>query len=466
MFAACMVASIVSGVSAQLTLSGIFSNHMVIQCEQPVPIWGTADAGAEITVEFFGQKKKTVADSSNHWKIILDPMPASSEPRKMEVYSLPATGHLSFSDVLVGEVWLCSGQSNMEFALRRTENANVAIAGADCPLIRLYRTPHAALTAPQENCRAQWTICTPETVSNFSAVAFFFGCRLQQDLQVPIGLLQSTWSGTRIEPWIPADGFKSEVNLMDIYQQTRHMQELTGDYKKDRQIPSALYNGMIHPHIPFAIRGIIWYQGESNYTEGMLYVDKSRALLNSWRRLWGTDFPFYIVQIAPYRYDKDDPEILPLFWEAQSAIVKTIPNTGMAVISDAATPDDIHPPNKEVPGIRLALLAEANTYGMDVVSTGPVFQTLEKRGDRLIVTFSSAAGLSTRDFKAPDWFEIAGADKTFFTAQAEIKDGTVVVWNNKVLAPVAIRFGWHQEAEPNLMNREGLPASPFRTDDW
>jgi sialate O-acetylesterase len=454
--------------SAELTLPSIFSDHLVLQRERPVPVWGQAAPGATITVEFAGQTKTTVASDNGKWQVMLDPMPASAEPRELNISSNLKSKIVDqkFSNVLVGDVWLCSGQSNMQWAMTRTENGEAAIAAADHPQIRLYHTPAVFAREPQERINATWTVCTPETVKGFSGVAYYFGRKLNQELDVPIGLLHSSWGGTRIEPWTPPCGFEGIDSLADILQKINPMPALDGDAKQERQFPTAIYNGMIHAHIPFAIRGAIWYQGEANRTEGMLYVDKTRALLNGWRGLWGYDFPFYFVQIAPFQYGNQEPNVLAEFWEAQAEIVKQIPNTGMAVVSDATTLDDIHPPNKEVPGTRLALLALDNTYGMDVVSTGPTFKALKKpllRSGRLTISFDSAAGLTTRDGNDPDWFEIAGEDGVFKPATAVIKKTAVIVSSPDVPKPVAVRFAWHKLATPNLVNGAGLPAPAFRT---
>ena len=448
--------------AADLSLPSAFSDHMVLQREQPVPVWGKADPNAVVTVEFAGQIKIATADANGKWRVDLDPMAANPNPQVLTVRSPQATGRLSFSDVLVGEVWLCSGQSNMQLQLSSCENAVAEIEKANYPQIRLYNTPRVFAENPKEPIDAQWNICTSETVETFSGVAYYFGRKLHQDLGVPVGLLLSAWGGTRIEPWIPPCGFASVDALGDIYQSIQNGIQL--DREKPHQTSAALYNGMIHAHIPFAIRGAIWYQGESNRGEGkgMLYVDKTKALLNGWRNLWGHEFPFYFVQIAPFQYGNEDPGILPLFWEAQAEIVKTIPMTGMAVVSDCATLDNIHPPNKEAPGTRLALLAESNTYGMDVVSTGPVFQTLEKQGNELKVIFDSGEGLSTRDGEPPDWFEVAGKNGTFKKAEAVISGNAVTVRSAEVADPVAVRFAWHKLATPNLINGAGLPASAFR----
>jgi len=454
--------------AAELSLPTVFSDHMVVQRERPVPVWGAAQAGSEITVEFAGQKKRTIADDENRWHLTLDPMAAVTDPLEMQISSRLQSeiSNLKFSNVLIGDVWLCSGQSNMQWFMARSQNGEAAIAAAEHPMIRLYNTPLVFAREPQERINGSWKPCTPETVKNFSAVAYYFGRKLSQELNVPIGLLQSAWGGTRIEPWTPPCGFEGIDSLADIRRQIDPMPALDGDPKQERQFPTAIYNGMIHAHIPFAIRGAIWYQGESNHTEGILYVDKTKALLNGWHRLWGYEFPFYFVQIAPFQYGNEAPEKLAEFWEAQSEIVKQIPNTGMAVVSDATTLNNIHPPNKEVPGTRLALLALNKTYGKELVSSGPVFKSLEKEpsGHRLIVAFDAAEGLTTRDGKAPDWFEVAGADGAYKPADAEIKDRSVILSSPEVKNPVAMRFAWHKLAIPNLMNGAGLPASAFRAE--
>ncbi|MEI8207552.1 MAG: sialate O-acetylesterase, partial [Kiritimatiellales bacterium] len=367
--------------AAELSLPTVFSDHMVLQRERPVPVWGKADPGAKVTVEFAGQTKTATVDADGKWRVDLEQLSASAEPCTLTVSS--SDKQIVFQDVLVGEVWLCSGQSNMQWPMRNTENAQTDMAEAKHPQLRLFNSPRVPAAEPKETIDAKWAVCTPETVSNFSGVAYYFGKKLHQDLKVPVGLLLSSWGGTRIEPWTPPCGFEGIESLADTLKTALKMPPFSGDQKKDIQIPTALYNGMIHAHIPFAIRGAIWYQGESNRQDGMLYVDKTKALLNGWRKLWGCELPFYFVQIAPFQYGSDNPGILPTFWEAQAEIVKVIPKTGMAIVSDCTTITNIHPPNKEVPGTRLALLAEANTYGMNVVSTGPGFKTLEKQDGQL-----------------------------------------------------------------------------------
>ncbi|MGJ8650218.1 MAG: sialate O-acetylesterase [Opitutaceae bacterium] len=491
----------------KLSLPSVFSDHMVLQRDQALPIWGKAAPHSRIAVEFAGQKKITQADDDGNWRVELEPLNASAEPGKLVISTKENAEliQLTFADVLVGEVWLCSGQSNMEWSMLKSENPQAAIAAANHPQIRLFHTPKRPSEKPLDVIDANWKVCTPETAESFSAVAYYFGRKLQQELNVPIGLLQSAWGGTRIEPWTPPSGFEGIDSLKSIHQQvqktlpgspaytkamddylrqinewsaTAHLAAETNSYVSappefpegliltgNQQTPTKLYNGMLHAHVPYAIRGAIWYQGESNHSEGMLYVDKTKALLKGWREAWGYEFPYYFVQIAPYQYGKESSDILPIFWEAQAEIVKTIPKTGMAVVSDYTTLNNIHPPNKEIPGTRLALLALANDYGKDIVSTGPVFESLQTQGSELHLHFISAEGLSTRDGKSPDWFEVAGKDGVFTKATAQISDNTVIVHSDAVPEPIAVRFAWHKLATPNLVNTAGLPAATFRAGD-
>jgi sialate O-acetylesterase len=440
-----------------LILPTVFSDHMVLQQGKTLPVWGTSTPGAGVTVEFAGQTQSTVTSADGTWRVDLAPLPASATPRTMTVRS--GDQRLAVQDILVGEVWLCSGQSNMAWPMERTEDAEAAIAAADFPQIRLYHTPTAFTPKPKEMIPSVWKICSPDTVKTFSGTAYYFGKKLHEDLKVPVGLILSALGGTGIDPWTAPDGYEGLDRLQEEYQQTQTLPDPLPPGRDTRQIPSVLFNGMIAAHIPYAIQGAIWYQGEHDHREWNLYVDKTRALLNGWRKLWGYEFPFYLVQIAPKNYPDDD---LSLFWEAQAQIVREIPKTGMAVISDSATLDNVHPPCKVVPGSRLALLAEANTYGMNVVSTGPVFQTLGKLDGKLNVTFSSADGLTTRDGKTPDWFELVGKDGSFKPADAEIEGNRVILSSPEIREPVGVRFAWSKLAKPNLMNAAGLPAWPFR----
>ena len=452
-------------VSQKLSLPPIFSNYMVLQRDRAVPFWGSTLPGDEVRVEFEGQVKTTVADHEGKWRINLDPLSVNRKGQTVTIYSMRLGDQVSFSDVLVGDVWFCSGQSNMDFPMSKTEDAATAIAAANYPLIRLFTTPRQVSGKAVEIRTASWEICSPETVGGFSGVGYYFGRKLFRDLNVPIGLFKSAWGGTRIEPWIPPCGYATIESLSELHRVALAPPPLEPLDKHTLQTPSVLFNGMVAGHIPYAIRGAIWYQGESNRYDGRNYIEKTQALLNGWYELWGYEFPFYFVQIAPYKYWDKQPKRLPAFWEIQSRVNEEIPKTGMAIISDAATLDDIHPPNKEVPGIRLALLAEADTYGMDVVSQGPIFKTLEKTKSGLNVIFDSASGLTTRDGKAPDWFEIAGKDGVFKSAIAEISGSAVLLRAEGVSTPVAVRLAWDEQATPNLINGAGLPTSAFQAEE-
>ncbi len=451
-------------VSAEIKLPSIIGDQMVLQRDRAVPVWGWDDAGAEVTVTM-GQATATAkAGSDGRWVVELPAM-AAGGPHTM---TIQGTNTVTLENILVGEVWVCSGQSNMEWTVQRSANPEAEIAAANHPKIRHIKIPHVPMDTPQDNVPSDgWKVCSPETVADFTAVGYFFGRHLLTELDVPIGLIGSNWGGTRIEPWTPPVGFQSVPALKDITDNLASFPAKTADGKINHQSPLALYNGMIHPLLPFAIRGAIWYQGESNNGEGMLYHEKMKALIHGWRSVWNDpELPFYYVQLAPYRY-AGEPTRLPGIWEAQLKTL-SVPNTGMAVTVDISNLADIHPVNKQDVGKRLALWALAKTYGQtDLVYSGPLYKSLKIDGNKAIVSFDHVGGgLISRDGQPLTHFQIAGEDGQFVAASAEIAGDTVVVSAESVAQPVAVRLGWHQEAEPNLSNREGLPASPFRTDSW
>ncbi len=382
---------------------------------------------------------------------------------------------ITLHDVLIGEVWVCSGQSNMQFDVHSVTNAKHEIAAATHLQIRLFTVPMLAATQPVDDVDAYWKECTPYSVPSFSAVAYFFGRSLHEQLGVPIGLIDTSWGGTRIEPWTPPVGFRSVPAVASILTDMDHGQAVKRAAKSrkekkgmpSQQIPTRLYNGMIHPLVPFAIRGAIWYQGESNVGEGMLYFDKMKALIMGWRSVWNEgDFPFYYVQLAPFRYGKADPTALPRIWEAQTAAL-SVPDTGMAVINDIGNVTNIHPQDKQDVGKRLALWALAKNYGKQIVYSGPLYKSMSVDGSSIRVKFDHVGGgLAARDGKPLTWFTVAGEDHKFVDAVAKFDGDSIVVSSTKVEKPVAVRFAWDQVAEPNLANVEGLPASAFRTDRW
>jgi sialate O-acetylesterase len=449
---------------AEVKLPSVIGEHMVLQRDREIPIWGWDAPGTEVRVTLGEAKASAKADSDGKWLAKLPAMQAGGP----HTLSVEGTSRVELKDILIGEVWLCSGQSNMEWSVAQSDNAQDEIKTANHPRIRHIKIPHTPADKPQSNVPSDgWKVCSPETVAGFTAVGYYFGRDLQQKLDVPVGLIGSNWGGTRIEPWTPPEGFKAVPDLKDIADNLDKFPQKNDQGAINHQTPLALYNGMIAPLVPYSIRGAIWYQGESNNGEGMLYYEKMKALISGWRGLWNDpEMPFYFVQLAPYRYG-GDPTKLAGIWEAQLKSL-SIPHTGMAVTVDIGNVADIHPRNKQDVGKRLALWALANTYGQDdLVHSGPLFKSMSIEGNKVRLKFDHVGGgLVSRDGQPLSNFQVAGEDKKFFDAKAEIAGNDVVVQVDGVEKPVAVRFGWHQEAEPNLSNKAGLPASPFRTDEW
>jgi sialate O-acetylesterase len=484
---------------ADVHLPHIFGDHMVLQRDKPIRVWGSAEAGEQVKVTIGEKNAETSADEHRHWKVELPALPTSATPIEVTV---AGKNTIVLHDVLVGEVWLCSGQSNMQWNVGSSIHARKEIEEANHPEIRLFNVPMRPAGEPAHDVNAAWTACTSKTVPGFTAVGYFFGRDLHQELGVPIGLIESSWGGTRIEPWTPPVGFRDIPALASIVEGIEKAKAAYAEsegtalphYAKWLEVaqkakdkgepipappewpvsplatnyaPTGLYNGMIHPLVPFTIRGALWYQGESNNGEGMLYFDKMKALIDGWRSVWHEgDFPFLYVQLAPYQYGPNAKGALPRIWEAQTAAL-ALPDTGMAVTNDIGNPKDIHPKNKQDVGKRLALWALAKTYGKQIVYSGPLYKSMSIDGSKIRVKFEHVGGgLVARNGKPLDWFQIAGDDKKFVDAEATIDGDSVVVSSPKVAKPVAVRYAFDQIAEPNLQNVEGLPASAFRTDKW
>ncbi|MCA9246097.1 MAG: sialate O-acetylesterase [Planctomycetales bacterium] len=475
--------SLSSFARADVKTPSVLSDSMVLQRGQAVPVWGWADAGEEVTVSFAGQEKTIKADDKGNWRVDLDKLEACAEPRDLKI---KGNNELTIKDVLVGEVWICSGQSNMEWVVRSSLNAQEEIAAADHPLIRHIKIPHRPADSPQNDVPAKWEVCSPATVGNFTAVGYFFGRTLQEELDVPIGLIGSNWGGTRIEPWTPPVGFE-QIKEQGFAQQIldtvakRDAGELPTD-KLSHQEPTRLYRGMIHPLVPFAVQGAIWYQGESNGGEGETYYYKKHALVKGWRHVWNdSDLAFYWVQLANFTDDKNTPEGGDGYARVRDAERQAldIPHSGMAVIIDIGETKDIHPKNKQDVGKRLAQWALKQDYGKDVVPSGPLYKSHQVEGNQIRIHFDHVGGglivgeksglepvAEVADGKLQR-FAIAGEDKKWVWADAKIDGKTVVVSSSEVAAPVAVRYAY--SANPlgaNLYNKEGLPASPFRTDNW
>jgi sialate O-acetylesterase len=498
--ASCLLATLAA--QAEVRLPHVFGSHMVLQRDMPIPVWGWDNAAQKVEVRLGDVAATATADAKGAWRVDLPAQKAGGP----FTFTVTGSSTVTLTDVLVGEVWLCSGQSNMEMTVGSSMNLPDEVAHADHPEIRQFHVaPYTTAGFPQSDVvpQSQWTVCTPQTVPGFTAAGYFMARDLLAALKVPIGLINSSWGGTLIEPWTPPVGFAQVPALDGFTKQIQLTQPTSPAYKQalteylgrldkwsadaranlaaekpidpapaypDGLKPltangqaAAIYNAMIYPLIPYAIRGAIWYQGESNHFDGMLYTEKMKALIGGWRQLWGEgNFPFYFVQIAPFGYGDEPPDVLPKFWQAQEAAT-AIPNTGMASTMDVADIGNIHPTNKQAVGHRLALLALAGTYGKTgVASTGPAYKSHKVEGDAIRVTFSNiGAGLKTTDGKAPTWFQIANVDTGFVDATAKIDGDSVVLSSPNVKGPQAMRFAWSKNALTNLVNSDGLPALSF-----
>jgi sialate O-acetylesterase len=483
----------------ELKIPAIFSDNMVLQQKSNVPVWGWDAPGKviQVTGSWNNKTVKAVTDNTGKWMLKLSTSSAGGP------YTLTINGEksIAFQNVMIGEVWICSGQSNMEmpmsgWGIQTVQNSeNVIKQASEYPNIRLFNEERKIATTPQSDCSGHWVNSSPESVATFSAVGYFFGLELYKRLNIPVGLIMTTWGGTPSEAWTSAEeiskysDFKSQIAYLTNHDQhiidsIKFIKDLADwKYKIDVDItkmpvypfnksaiyasyPSVLFNGMINPLIPFAVKGAIWYQGESNVNDAKLYGQIFPAMVKCWRSLWNQgDFPFYYVQIAPFDYGSDAHS--ELLREAQLKSLKTIPNSGMAVTMDIATIKGIHPPNKEAVGKRLANWALAKDYGIkDVAVSGPIYTRMMIEDQKIRLYFDYAKkGLEAIGGELTN-FEIAGNDHKFFPAMAVIENNTVVVSNFAVPEPIAVRYGWSNTATPNLFNTEGLPASPFRTDNW
>lgn len=444
-----------SSAFADLQMPSFFSDHMVLQQGRPIPVWGWADPGDHITVALGNTTGEAVASNEGKFTIWLPAQP-SGGPHRLDIRG---DSTVTLTDVLIGEVWICSGQSNMEWTVNQAGNPDEEIAAANHPQIRHFKVAHKISNNPDDNVAGQWEVCSPKTAANFTAVGYYFGRHLQQTLNVPIGLLNASWGGTIAEAWTSREALSKDEDFAPIL-------ERAADFNpKNPNQASVLYNGMLKPLIPFAIRGAIWYQGESNVDRAQQYAKLFPTMIRDWRSRWGQgDFPFLFVQLAPFRYWYPDTRNCPELWEAQLSTL-SLPNTGMAVTTDIGNITDIHPKNKQDVGKRLAVWALANSYGRKIVYSGPLFDGMIINGNKVHISFKhSEGGLITGSGEAPSHFTVAGADEHFVNAQARIEGKTIVVGSDRVPRPVAVRFGWRDDAEPNLFNQAGLPASPFRTD--
>lgn len=441
---------------ANVTLPAIFGDHMVLQQQCEITIWGWARALEPIVVitSWDRQAVQTTADNHANWQVKLK-TPAAGGP-----YTVVVMGYntIVLQDVMIGEVWLCSGQSNMEWSANNgIDHANAEIAQANYPNIRFFQVAHRTATETQLDLVGQWATCTPQTMASFSAIGYFFGRELHQKLGVPIGLINSSWGGTPAEAWMNPEIIRNDDEFAQAAARFRPVAWCPME-------PGATYHTMVAPLVRFSIAGVIWYQGETNTLNPIEYRRLFPALIASWRKEWQKDFPFYYVQIAPYNYGPLPKGVL--LREAQ-LLSLSVPNTGMVVVSDIGNINDIHPRNKRDVGYRLANWALAKSYGhAEIAYSGPIYRRMAVEGNKIRLFFDHAEkGLLCKGQRLTH-FQIAGADRIFVDAEAETDGATVLVHSAKVKKPVAVRFGWSNTAEPNLFNAAGLPASCFRTDDW
>lgn len=440
--------------TAAVEPNNLFTDGAVLQRDAAVPVWGTARPGEAITVRFAGQDLSTKAEKDGRWMVRLQPMKASAEPARLTIVG---DYTIEIKDVLVGEVWLASGQSNMQWPVKASADPESTISGARDNLLRLYTVPRRGADQPETDPQARWEPASPETVADFSAVAYSFARDLRKALNVPVGIIGTNYGGTPAEAWTSREVLEADPELKPILEITN----------KGPQTPTVLYNAMIAPLVPSAIRGAIWYQGESNAGNPKQYARLFPAMIKNWRDAFGQgDFPFLFVQLAPFMAKTDDPvqEGWAGLREAQLLTLTASPRTGMAVITDLGDEKDIHPKQKAPVGSRLALAARKLAYGEDVVFSGPVFKEMKVEGNRAVLSFDHVGGgLEAKDGPLTG-FAIAGPDGKFVKAQAEIRGDTVVVSSPEVSEPKAVRYGWANFPVVNLANKEGLPATPFRTD--
>ena len=480
---------------SEAKLPGILSNHMVLQREKPIHIWGWSAPGEKVAVALHGASRSTAGDSLGNWSVFLPPE-AAGGPYQLTV---TAANRIVLDDVLIGDVWFASGQSNMEMPLKGfgpetpVKDGAAEIAHATQPQMRLLYIPHKAADFPLWNSDTAWTVCSPETAADFSAVAYFFGRELATRERVPIGVIDATWGGTVAEVWMSLQAISADASLMPVFATRAQMMRTQGEMaailaKEQREdlaarqagqappkhpwhpdpaswAPAALFNGMIAPQTAYPIEGVIWYQGESNSRLAFapMYAKLFPALIADWRTQWHQgDFPFLFVQISSFT--SDPTEHWATIREAQRRSL-SVANTAMVVTVDIGDPGNVHPPDKQTVGARLALAARALAYGEKVEYSGPLFRQATPEGDSVRVWFDHAANGLVVKGGAVQGFEIAGDDGRFVAATARIDGQTVLAANPSVAEPKYVRFGWANAPRVNLFNSDGLPASPFTSED-
>ncbi|HVJ80071.1 MAG TPA: sialate O-acetylesterase [Planctomycetia bacterium] len=497
--AAIVLAGLGGAVRADVKPNPLFSDHMVLQRDAKVAVWGTAADGEKVTVSL-GQSAADTIAKDGRWKVEIGPFPAGGP----HVLAIKGNNEVAIKDVLIGEVWICSGQSNMEWPLKLTDKGSEVAKSANHPQLRLFDVPNTVAQTPAESVKARWTECNPKSVIEFSAVGYYFGLKLQTELGVPVGMIHSSWGGTPAESWTSTEALaavprlKEEIldaferKLKNFPQIKANAEKAAAEFDKhkgdpafkgkrrpnvpqaawDAWSPASLYNGMLAPLVPYGIKGAIWYQGESNAGRADQYLTLFPAMISDWRARFGQgDFPFLCVQLAPFLAgDARDP-MEKSTWaelrESQRLTCKKLPHVGMAVITDAGEARDIHPKNKKTVGERLAAIALVDTYGRSGPGRGPEYKSHEASGSKVTVRFDHlGTGLSVHDGPAVKGFYVCGSDRKFYPATAMVEGETVVVSSDQVPMPTHVRYGWNDNPSLNLFNKEGFPATPFKSDDF
>jgi len=446
-------------VRAEVSLNSLFSDHMIVQKGAAVPVWGTAGEGEKVTVRFNGQTVSTVA-MKGKWMIRLLPMDYQLTPLTMKVSGINT---IIINDILVGEIWLCSGQSNMERQLGPCPPQPLITDwekerdAANFPLIREYYVPLKYSDSKTADAQSSWTVCSPKTVPDFSAIGYLFAKNLFLQLKVPVGILFSAFGGTPAEDWTSETALKSNPKLKEL---VADYDKPTTAWKPTGKTMNGLYNGMIYPLLPYALKGVVWYQGESNNDRPSLYETILTTLITNWRQDFHQgDIPFLIVQIAPHK------EMCPELRESQFLVSQKVPHTALIVTTDCGDAENIHPPHKQPVGERLAIAARALAYNEKIEYAGPVYRSFTIVNDEVIINFSHIGkGMTTKQNDELKGFTIAGEDKKFVPANAVIKGNQIVVSDKNIKKPVAVRYGWSNVPDVNLFNGDGFPATPFRTD--
>ncbi|QIF03983.1 sialate O-acetylesterase [Roseimicrobium sp. ORNL1] len=497
-FFAALSGILAAPLQAVVRLHPLFSDHAVLQCDKPVPVWGWAGKGEEVTVTFADQSKNTKADEQGKWMVKLEPMKATTKPATLEA---KGTNTITVADVLVGEVWLGSGQSNMAMTVNRAKDFEKEKQAAELPQIRMFTVRSGPANEPQAECEGQWTVCSPETVGAFSATAYFFGREIHDALKLPVGLINSSVGGTPIDSWVSAEAQRASLDLKPLLaalevgakefdpavaraqyekQLERWNLMVTQAREAGKPLPrkprdpvettkrkgniGGLYNGKIAPLAPYALRGFLWYQGEANTTpqKAAYYQYHLPLLVTEWRKDWGDEqLPFAWVQLPNYVGRADG------WCLVREAMLKTLklPKTGMAVTIDVGEAKDIHPKNKQAVGQRLGLWALNTVYGKNNEFRGPTLDGHDVGNGKVVLSFTNAEGLTAKGGELKE-FVIAGEDHQWKPAKAEIVDGKIQVSSPDVPSPIAVRYAWTDNCQATLFNSAGLPASPFRTDDW